>query len=298
MSPALDLSIVVLTFNETGNLPRLLASIAGLDCPRFAVDSGSADGTQLLVQRAGFHLYEHPFETHTRQWAWALGNLPLNTTWILALDADQYLTDQAAVEMRELFLDSGRLDGVNGLYINRRQVFRGRWIRHGGYYPKRLLKAFRRTAVFFDPDDLVDHHFYVQGPTKQLKYDLVERNDKEDDISFWIAKHIRYARLLAEEELRRRSRPDPLEPALFGSPDQRTLWLKRLWRRLPPLVRPCVYFIYRYVFRLGFLDGKPGFIFHFMQGLWFRLLVDIYLEEYLARRAGESGVIAPGGAAK
>src|SRR5512133_1038975 len=72
---------------------------------------------------------------------------------------------------------------------------------------------------------------------------------------------------------------------IFGSPDERVLWMKGIWERLPLYVRPCLYFFYRYVVRLGFLDGRQGFVFHVLQGFWYRLLVDINLEEL--RRANE-----------
>lgn len=170
---------------------------------------------------------------------------------------------------------------VDGFYIKRRQVFRGRWIKHGGYYPKYLLKLFRRDKVSTDANDLVDHHFYVDGCVAKLNHDMIEDNWKENDISFWIEKHNRYASLLASEEFERRrnGRQELMEPSLAGNPDQRTLWLKRQWSRMPLYVRPFLYFLYRYIFRLGFLDGKEGFVFHFLQGFWFRLLVDIKLEE-------------------
>jgi hypothetical protein len=85
--------------------------------------------------------------------------------------------------------------------MTRRQVFRGRWIKWGGYYPKYLLKLFLRKAVHFDERDVVDHHFRVSGKTRILRGDLVEANRKEDDITVWIAKHNRYAarQAVAEE---------------------------------------------------------------------------------------------------
>src|SRR5207253_438646 len=148
----------------------------------------------------------------------------------------------------------------------RRQVFRGRWIRHGGYYPKYLLKLFRRSAVRFDQKDLVDHHFYVLGKTEKCRFDMIEDNRKEYDIAFWIEKHNRYAALLAAEEHQRRSHgvAAPIEPKLTGSPDERTLALKKYWRGMPLYVRPVLYFLYRYFIQFGWMDGKEGFLFHFL----------------------------------
>jgi glycosyltransferase involved in cell wall biosynthesis len=274
-------SAIVLTYNEEHNLQRCLSELAALGVNIFVVDSGSTDGTlDIAAQYAS--VVHHPFETHARQWSWALANLPIPTNWVLALDADQQVTPELRTELDALFTCPDAISQeVEGIYIRRRQIFRGRWIKHGGYYPKYLLKLFRVDKVHLDATDLVDHHFYVVGPTIQLKHDLVENNVKENSISFWIEKHNRYARLLATEELQRRTlaKQDLTRPSLVGNPDQRSLWLKRAWYRCPIYGRSFLYFIYRYFLRLGFLDGKEGFIFHFMQAFWFRLLVDINLEE-------------------
>jgi hypothetical protein len=201
-----------------------------------------------------------------------------------------------AKEIREL--EASGLEGVDGLYIKRQQWFRDRWIRYGGYYPKYLLKLFRRSKVVIDIGDVVDHHFYIAGHVKKLRHDLVESNKKEDDISFWIQKHNWYATLLAREELRWRTAPQGyvIEPRLLGTPDQRSLALKRIWRRMPLYVRPFLYFFYRYFLRLGFLDGKQGAVFHFLQAFWFRLLVDVKIDEMLY--ATRKGLLPAGGVLK
>jgi glycosyltransferase involved in cell wall biosynthesis len=277
----------VLTLDEEVNLGSCLDSVAPVAARVFVVDAGSSDRTRDIAERHGAVVVSHAFENHSAQWRWALAQLPIETEWILALDADQRLTPELAGELCSLGVKD--LDGVDGMYIKRRQWFRNRWIRHGGYYPKYLLKMFRRSKVMIDSADLVDHHFYIGGAVRKLRHDLIEANRKEDDLSFFIEKHRRYAKLLAHEEVRWRTMPQrtAVEPALFGSPDQRSLALKRVWRRLPLFVRPCLYFFYRYVVRFGFLDGIQGAIFHFLQAFWFRLQVDIQVAE-LRRREGAS----------
>ena len=273
------MSVVLLTLNEESNLPACLASVRDFAQQIFIVDAGSTDRTKQIAADFGATAVEHPFQTHSAQWRWALDTLPIRTDWILALDADQCVTPELAREIRSLDHDS--LAGIDGIYIKRRQVFRDQWIKYGGYYPKYLLKMFRAGRALIDSRDLVDHHFYVTGGVKKLNHDLIEANKKEDDISFWIEKHNRYAALLALEEFRRNQSPldELLTPSLFGTPDQRTLAMKRFWRRLPLFVRPFLYFMYRYFVRFGFLDGKQGAIFHFLQAFWFRLLIDIKLDE-------------------
>jgi glycosyltransferase involved in cell wall biosynthesis len=268
-------SVLILTFNEERNLPTCLASVADWAEDVVVVDSGSTDQTTAIAKAHGARVVTHAFDTHARQWAWALADVPLTTDWVLALDADQQVTP----ELRHSIVAALGREAIAGYFVNRRQVFRGRWIRHGGYYPKYLLKLFRRSVVQLDSDDLVDHHFRINGRAARLGGDLIEDNRNEAEIFDWIAKHNRYARLQATEELARLRSPRDRGPWRGGDPDERTRRQKAVWARLPAYVRPLGYFLYRYVLRLGFLDGKQGFVFHFLQAWWYRLLVDINLDE-------------------
>ncbi len=285
------LSVVVLTYNEELNLPTCLNSLRPLECPIFVVDSGSTDRTLEIASLHGAHLATHAFETHSKQWQWALSNLPIGSEWVLAIDADQYLPFELAEEIRMVLAPDSPAPipaGTNGVYLNRRYIFRGTWLRHGGLYPKLLLKLFRKRHVRMDELDLLDHHFYVAGDTTTLSHDLIEHNRKEDDIAFWSQKHIGYAAKLAQEEVaRRRDRTQrPLKSRFFGTPDEHIVALKSIWGTMPPYVRPFMYFFYRYVVRLGWLDGKQGLVFHTLQALWFRLLVDISVDQLIAAELG------------
>ena len=267
---------VVLTFNEGRNLEACLQSMLPCVAQVFVVDSGSTDDTVAIATRLGATVVTHPFETHARQWRWAFDNLAINTPWVLALDADQRLTPELGRELTAC-LEAGT--SAEGLYLNRRQVFRGRWIRHGGYYPKYLLKCFRRDAVIVDDGDLVDHHFAVKGRVERLAHDIIEDNLNEAEIAVWTAKHNRYAVLQARQELGLGG-SGTTAPAIDPlSPDAHVRRQKAIWGKLPRFVRPGLYVFYRYVLRLGFLDGKEGFIFHVLQGFWYRLLVDINIDE-------------------
>jgi glycosyltransferase involved in cell wall biosynthesis len=272
-------SVVVLTFNERCNIEACLSSVAGWTHDVFVVDSGSTDDTPAIAAAHGAQVITHPFETHARQWRWALESLPIRTEWVLALDADQQVTPELRQGIQTA-LAGGTSGVMAGFFVNRRQIFRGRWIRHGGYYPKYLLKLFRRSRVSIDETDLVDHHFTVSGAVGRLRGDLIEDNRNEAAIADWTAKHNRYAVLQARQEVnaRRHHAHVPLS-ALFGHADARVRWLKQQWARLPLFVRPCLYVTYRYVLRLGFLDGREGFLFHVLQAFWYRLLVDANIVE-------------------
>ncbi len=279
------LEVVILTQDEEANLEACLESLRDWSGATLLVDSGSRDRTLEIAGRRGVRCLHHPFETHTRQWQWALEHGGLTSEWVLGLDADQRLTPELREEIEgELSRRRPGDGGPDGYFLCRRQIFRGRWIRHGGYYPKYLLKLFRRSRVRLDESELVDHHFYVDGPVARLRHDLIEDNRKEHDISVWVDKHNRYARRQALEEWR--GRPSA-GGGSWSDPHVRTARAKRLWSRLPLFLRPALYFVYRYFFRLGFLDGREGFVFHFLQGFWYRLLVDVHLWD-LRRAGGEA----------
>jgi glycosyltransferase involved in cell wall biosynthesis len=288
MRKDLPLSFLMLTYNEELNLARSLPMLAGWATDIVVVDSFSTDRTVDIAQSYGARVVQRKFTGHAEQWAWAMKNVPLANEWIFMHDPDHRVTPELKDELMRMFATGIRSE-VDGLYVKRRNVFQGKWIRHGGYYPIYMLKIVRRDRVFFDEHEF-DYRAYVPGQTLALAHDIVEENVKEENISFWIDKHNRFAVRQAEEELFRANNPSSwkVRPSLFGSPDQRTLWLKVRWYRMPLFVRPFVYFFYRYVIRLGFFDGKEGFVFHFMQALWYRLLVDINVKQLRTARAAAS----------
>lgn len=278
-----SLAVVILTLNEEVNLPECLRSLGGIPADVYVVDSGSTDRTAEIARAAGAQVLVHPFETFTRQWAWAMSSLPVAGRWVLALDADQRLTPELRGSLAPFARGSVGPGGPVGYFINRRLMFLGGWIRFGGVYPKWFMRLFQPAALRLDTSELVDHHFYVEGPTARLPGDLIEDNAKDRVLAHWISKCARYARVQAEDEFARQGRPSE-RGRLWGNPDERLRWRKRMWERLPLYVRPILYFLHRFVVRGGFLDGRPGVAFHFLQALWYRMLVDIHLAELRSRR--------------
>jgi glycosyltransferase involved in cell wall biosynthesis len=283
------LSVLVVTRNEELNLERCLASVHGFADQIFVVDSESSDRTREIARRFADEVHELPYD-HTRiiPWIfqWGLDHLPIRNDWVLILEADQALPAELRQEIAALLARPEIAE--DGFYIRRKQIFRGQWIRFGGYGRKRLLKLFRRGRGELDPVEQ-DTRVYVRGRVGTLRAALEEWNLKEDAILFYLQKHLRYAEAFAREELLRRQGGIgwKLTPRLFGTSDERTLWLKARYYRLPLFIRPALYFFYRYVLLLGVLDGKNGFLFHFLQAFWFRLVVDVRLEELLRQAAAE-----------
>lgn len=286
-NPMIPLSVLVTTKNEEVNIERCLLSVHGFADQVFVLDSESTDRTVEIAERyAQVHTlaYDH---SRIIPWIfqWGLDNLPLRNDWVLILEADQAVPPELQAEIAALL---ARPDAVpnDGYYIRRRQIFRGKPLRFGGYGSKVLLKLFRRSRSALDPVEQ-DTRVYVQGPVGRLQAPLEEWNLKEDSIQFYLQKHLRYAEAFAREELRRRRGEVPwkTKPRFFGTPDERILWLKDRYYRMPLYVRPVLYFLYRYFVLLGILDGKTGFLFHFLQAFWFRLIVDARLEELMKEPA-------------
>lgn len=277
------LSVLVTTRNEEANVERCLRSVHGFADQIFVLDSESADRTVEIAQQYAevqTLAYDH---SRIIPWIfqWGLDNLPLRNDWVLILEADQAVTPELREEIAALL---ARPDAVpeDGFYIRRRQIFRGKPLRFGGYGSKVLLKLFRRSRSGLDPVEQ-DTRVYVRGPVGRLRAPLEEWNVKEDSIQFYLQKHLRYAEAFAREEFERRRQGLSWKtaPRLLGTPDERILWMKSRYYRMPLYVRPFLYFLYRYFFLLGILDGKTGLIFHFLQAFWFRLVIDIRLEELM-----------------
>jgi glycosyltransferase involved in cell wall biosynthesis len=279
----IPLTVLVTTRDEEVNIERTLASIHGFADQIFVLDSESRDRTKEIARRYADDVIDLAYE-HGRiiPWIfqWGLDHLPIRNEWVLILEADQALPEALRQEIASILARPETPE--SGFYIRRRQIFRGHPIEHGGYGSKYLLKLFRRSCSQLDPVEQ-DTRVYVRGATAKLLQPLEEWNKKEDAILFYLEKHLRYAEAFAREEFERRTKRLPWKatPRLFGTPDERILWMKSLWYRMPLFVRPALYFGYRYFFLLGFLDGAVGTLFHFLQAFWFRLVVDVRLAELL-----------------
>ena len=280
----IPVSFLMLTLNEEINLPNSLSLLSGWVDDIVIVDSFSTDRTLEVAAKYDARVFQNKFPGHARQWLWGMQNTGLKYDWVFMFDPDQRMTPELKLELEELFRRGVPAD-VNGFYVNRRSLFRGKWIRHGGFYPKYMLKLVRRSQVWFDEHEF-DYRAYVPERTLKLRHDIIEENLKEEKIWFWVEKHNGFAIKQAQEEMFRAVHPESWKttPRFFGNTDQRILWLKIRFYRLPLFVRPFLYFFYRYFLRLGFLDGGMGFLYHFLQAFWYRIIVDMNLHE-LRRKA-------------
>jgi glycosyltransferase involved in cell wall biosynthesis len=281
-----DIAVIILTYNEEANIAQALNSVTGWADEIFILDSLSTDYTLEIARQYGCYIAQNKFESYAKQRNYALDQLPIRSEWVIFLDADEWLPDALKQEISNLIASS---PGENGFYMNRRLIWMGRWIRRG-YYPSWILRLFRHGKGRCE-DRAVNEHLIVEGKTGQLHNDFIHEDRK--GVTEWIAKHNGYATREAQELLNSRSAPgyQEIEARMFGSQAERKRWLRyNFWNRLPPLIRPFFYFSYRYVLRGGFLDGRAAFIFHFLQGLWYPVLIDVkYLELLVKREQHDSG---------
>jgi len=287
LTTKLPISVIILTYNEEKNIEECLKSVYGWVEEIFIVDSYSTDKTLEIARKYTDKIYQHPFENQAKQFNWALENLPIKTEWIMRLDADERWTDDAFKELSGIISSPD----VNGIYIKFRIFFMHKWLKYGGLYPNYFLRVFRKGKGRIE-NRFMDEHIIVDGKTVYLDNDVLEYNlkDRNGLIEEFIKKHIGYSIREAIDllSLKYKSNNDSEDISNFwGNKTERKRWIKEhIYARLPLFFRPFFYFIYRYFFKLGFLDGREGLIFHFLQGFWYRFLVDakIYEIEKRAKR--------------
>ena len=277
--PAL-LAVIILTYNEEANIAQALDSVVGWADDIFLLDSFSTDSTVEIASRYGCQIARNRFENFAMQRNYALDHFPIRSKWVFFLDADEWLPEALKQEISALLVTSPI---ENGFYVKWRMIWMGRWIRRG-YYPCWLLRLFRYGKGRCE-DRAFGEHQIVDGATARLCNDFMHEDRK--GVSAWIAKHNDYATLEAQELLHIRSAAgyQEIDARLFGTQAQRKRWLRyKMWNRLPPLVRPLFYFFYRYVLTGGFLDGREAFAYHFLQALWYPMLIDVKYMELMAKR--------------
>ena len=257
-------SVLIPTFNEELNLPDCLASICGWAPDVWVVDSYSTDRTVEIAREADVNVVQHAFEGYARQKNWALENVPFRGEWVLILDADERVPPELAAEISGVVAADGH--GYDGFYLNRKLIFYGKWIRHCGWYPSWNLRLFRRGQGRYEQRE-VHEHLLLDGKAGYCQHDLIHEDLR--DMSFWIEKHNRYSSQEAREvyRVRRGVSTAGLQASFFkGSLERKRFIKERIWPHLPG--RGFLSFFYWYFFRLGFLDGKHGFLFCQMHAIF------------------------------
>jgi glycosyltransferase involved in cell wall biosynthesis len=283
----LRVTAIVLTFNEELHLARCIASLREVASDILVVDCGSRDGTVSIARALGAKVVYHEWLNYATQFNWALEQLAPDTDWVLRIDADEILTHTLRDEIRS---ELPRLSAsVEGVHFNRTMTFQGRLIRFGGVFPVHVLRLFRRGKGVCETR-WMDEHIKVSGPVVTFRGSIID--DNLNSLTWWTDKHNKYASREAVDMLNLEFRFSPLNSVAslhVGGEPAIKRWIKEnLYSRLPIGSRAFLYFVYRYFLRLGFLDGRQGASFHFLQAFWYRYLVDAKIYE-VKRRMAQSG---------
>ncbi len=274
-----SISVIILTFNEEKHIERCIRSLQGIASSILVVDSFSTDNTCTIARAMGAQIFQNKWVNHSVQFNWALANCPINTDWTMRMDCDEYLLPDLITEIKQKLPIVA--SSVGGFIIKRRVYFMDRWIRHGGFYPHRLLRIWRTGQAVVE-DRWMDEHVVLEGgDIETLEHDMVDHN--LNNLTWWIDKHNHYATremLDLQAIYTKTTSTQNVESTLTGQQYSRKRWMKEnMYSKMPLFLRVMVYFLYRYIFLLGFLDGKPGLVWHFLQGFWYRFLVDAKLYE-------------------
>ena len=261
-----DITVIVLTKNEEKNIEACISSAKAIAQRIIVVDCGSEDGTVQLAEKCGAETVFHEWEGHAAQFNWALDNCSITTQWVFRLDADERISDELAEEIKAK-INSSEAEAVDAYEMRWRVYFMNKWIRHGGTYKPYFLRLFRYGKGRVE-EKLMDEHIIVNGNVEKLSGDLIHYDYKGLDA--WLNKHIWYSNL----ELKMYNGQMDMTG---GNEEQKKK--RGFFYKLPKFFRARLYFWYRYYIQLGFLDGKEGKIFAFLQAYWFRFLVDAKIYE-------------------
>lgn len=277
-SALLPVTVIIPVRNEARNLPHCLESLRDVG-EVYVIDSQSADGSQDIAGVFGAQLVQFHYKGGwPKKRQWAMESLPVAFDWIFLVDADEVLTPHLAEEIRQAIQNPH----VDGYYIALRMYFLGRELRHSGarFYK---LSLFRRGKGRYEcrlknqdasmADMEVHEHIMVEGKVTKLKHPLIHRN--VESLSHYIRKHDEYSNWEARVWLGGENNSQVLAPSLFGSQAQRRRWLRKKFFAFPG--SSLLFFLYKYVFCLGFLDGIPGLIYCVLQGVqFFHIKAKIY----------------------
>lgn len=280
MNTEANIAIIILTYNESVHLPRALEHIRWFAREIFVIDSFSTDNTVELAKAGGAKVLQHPFQHQAQQFNWALEHAPITANWVMRLDADEIIEADLA---NEIVANLSTLPPeVCGINLNRKTIFQGKFIRYGGRYPLTLLRIWRRGKARIE-DRWMDEHIYLtEGSAVTLRGGFADHN--LNDLTSFTAKHNGYASREALDVLNRRLHLFDPQVELTRESTSNQAKIKRflkesVYNQLPVEISAFIYFLFRYVVQMGFLDGREGFTYHVLQGFWYRFLVGAKLRE-------------------
>lgn len=270
-----DLTTIILTYNEEKNIQACIESVKSISKRIIVLDSYSNDKTMEIAKKMGADTYSRKFVSQSDQFRYALDNLQISTKWVMKFDADERLTIESSKEIDDICNNNMETD-INGIVLRFEVNFLGKKLKHGGIYPFRKLVVFKNGQGKIENKKMDEHIVIKEGKSVEAKFDSLHEDYK--DLTTWIDKHNKYSsREVLDYSEQQITNSDSV---LLDNKAKIKRFLKyKLYYKLPMGLRARLYYYYRYYLLLGFLDGKEGQIFAFLQAYWYRYLVDAKMYE-------------------
>jgi len=267
---------IILTKNEEIHLERILEQLSKLMNNILIVDSGSTDQTFEIAKKYRCDFIFNKWKNHAAQFNFGIKSLKNKYSWIIRVDADEFFENSDLLAQFVNRIKNGQYKKTNGISFYRSIYFLGYRIRYGGVFPISVVRLFR-SGYGLCEDRWMDEHIVVSG--KIIHEDLTIIDDNKMGFEFWLNKHIGYAKREAIEMLFIRYGLTNKNSKLKNNlPTSKKRNIKEnYYSKLPLFLRPTLYFLYRYFVRIGFLDGRIGFLFHFFHAFWYRMVVDLFV---------------------
>lgn len=269
-----QITIIIPTVNEELNISKCIRSLKGFSKTIFVVDSNSSDKTKEISESLGAVVLQGDWNTFSEKINWAMNNIPIKTKWVMRIDADEILCKG--------FIDKWKLECVkdqmsDAYAVNRRFAFLGQEMRFGGWGGLWDVRIWKHGHAEMERRP-IDEHLIIDGTLSRLNVKILD--DNLNGVSAWIYKHNTYSNneaLIFDKLKNTKAHGD--KTAKF-----KRFLKNKIYYNVPLLIRPFLFFIYRYFILLGFLDGRKGFIFHVLHSFWYRFLVDVKIFEQQLKR--------------
>ncbi|MBO4889474.1 MAG: glycosyltransferase family 2 protein [Lachnospiraceae bacterium] len=284
-----DITAIILTKNEEVNIRKCIESIKPIVKRIIVVDSGSSDGTVDIAKDLGADVLVNELKPflYAKQFLYGMEHGNITTKWVFRIDADEELTKESAAEIDELCNANEDTD-VNGIVVRFEVNFMGRAIRHGGVYPLRKLLVFKYGKGNIEDRCMDEHCVLFEGRSVEVRHDSLHHDDK--GLSAWIDKHNNYSTREMQDYFNSLENAGATGLGTSHDLDAKAKFKRflrwKIYYKLPAGFRAWAYYFYRYYIRLGFLDGREGKIFCFMQAYWYRFLVDAKIYEHENEKKG------------
>lgn len=254
-----NIAVIILTFNEEIHLERCIENALKITSNIIVVDSYSTDDTLKILKKYKIKFYQNKFTHQAAQVNYALKNINIKAKWIFRIDSDEVIGNDFVKNIKKK-LPFVKKD-ISGLDINKNLIFMGRYIKFGGVYPQKVVRVWK-TGEGKYANTWMDEHIVLKNKKSFMNVSITDHN--LNNLTWWLSKHKKYAIREAIDYLIHKNQKNYYYKKS-----------KKIYYEFPILIRPFIYFFYRYFFKLGFLNGWQGLIFDLLQGFYYRFAVDI-----------------------